>query len=121
MIPLPLPFRGWTLLLLFFFDLNPVPGKLSPGMSVLVWVLNCHQSLGIPQVNKELLSRVFISSKEPIMVPDLGVLNYVEDVRLAPAPLLDDLERDGPAVLQLEVKFLAKATKVIPEMRVTRC
>jgi len=55
------------------------------------------------------------------MVPDLGVLNYVEDVRLAPAPLLDDLERDGPAVLQLEVKFLAKATKVIPEMRVTRC
>jgi hypothetical protein len=80
-------------------------------MSVLVWVLNCLQSLGISQVNKELLSRVFTSSKEPILVPDPGVPNYVEDVRVAPVSLLDDLQRDRPVVLQLEVKFLVKVAK----------
>jgi hypothetical protein len=71
-------------------------------MSILVWVLNCLQSLGIPQDSKGLFSRVLSSSKEPILVPELGVTNYFEDVKLPP-------DKGGlSSVLQLEMKFLVK-------------
>jgi hypothetical protein len=74
-------------------------------MSVLTWAL---QSLRIPQVNKELLSRVFTSSKEPLFVPDLGVLDNVGEVRDPPSLHLDGLESNRPVVLQPEVEGLAK-------------
>jgi hypothetical protein len=96
---------------LLLLCLGPVLEKLSPGMSILVWVLNCLQSLGIPQVNKELFSRVLSFSKEPILVPKLGVPNYFEDVKLPPdlPPILGNLEKGGvPSVLQLEMKLLVK-------------
>jgi hypothetical protein len=61
--------------------------------------------LGIPQVHKELLSRVFISSKEPLLVSDLDVLDYVREVRdTLPLSHLDALDKCRPVVLQLEVK-----------------
>ena len=72
-------------------------------MSVLTWVHNCLQSLRIPQDNKELLSRVFTSSKEPLLV-----LDNVGEVRDPPSLHLDGLERNRPVVLQPEVKGLAK-------------
>jgi len=79
-------------------------------------VLNCLQSLGIPQDNKELFSRVLSSSKEPILVPELGVPNYFEDVKLPPVlpAIPGNLEKKGgglSSVLQLEMKFLVKLVK----------
>ena len=80
---------------MLLLSLGPVLEKLSPVMSIFVWVLNCLQSLGIPQVDKELFSRVLSSSKEPILVPELGVPNYFEDVKLPSAlpPIPGNLER----------------------------
>jgi hypothetical protein len=82
------------LLLLCF---GPVLEKFSPGMSILVWVLNCLQSLGIPQDNKGLFSRFLSSSRKPILVPELGVPNYFEDVRIPPVlpPIPGNLEKGG--------------------------
>jgi len=103
--PLPLPLRGGTLLLLFLFGLVPVPEKLSSRMKVLVWVCKCLQCLRIPQVYKELLSREFTSSKEPLLVPDLDVLDYVREVG-DPPPFshFDTLDRSRPIVLQSNLK-----------------
>jgi len=96
------------LILLFLFVLVPVPEKLSSRMSDLVWVCKCLQCLRIPQVYKELLSRVFTSSKEPLLVPDLGVLDNVGEVRDPPSFHLDSLERNRPVVFQPEVKVPSK-------------
>ncbi len=77
-------------------------------------VLNRLQSLGIPQENKELFSRVLSSSKEPILVPELSVPNYFEDVKLPPVlpSIPGNLEKGGlSSVLQLEMKFLVKLVK----------
>jgi len=90
------------------------PREVEPCDEYPCLVLNCLQSLGIPQDNKELFSRVLSSSKEPILVPKLGVPNYFEDVKLPPdlPPILGNLEKGGvPSVLQLEVKFLVKLVK----------
>jgi len=101
-----------TLLLLSLFNLVPVPEKLSLRMSVLAWVHNCLQSLRIPQVNEELLSRFLPSSKEPLLVPDLGVLDSVGEIRFPPSLHFDRLERNRPVVLQPEVKSLVKVVEV---------
>jgi hypothetical protein len=81
-------------------------------MSILAWVHNCLQSLRIPQVNEELLSRVFTSRKEPLLVPDLDVLDNVGEARLSPSLYLDILERNRPVVFQHEVKSLVKLVEV---------
>jgi len=62
-------------------------------------------TLGIPQVYKEVLPRVFTSSKEPLLVPDLDVLGYVREVG-DPLPLshLDAFDGSRPVVVQSEVK-----------------
>jgi len=51
--------------------------------------------LGNPQDNKGLFSRVLSSSKEPILVSELGVPNYFEDVKLPPVlpPIPGNLEK----------------------------
>jgi len=81
-------------------------------MSVLAWVHKGLQSLRNPQVNAELLSRVFTSSKEPLLVPDLGVPDNVREVRFPPSLYLHRLERISPVVLQPEVKSLVKVVEV---------
>jgi len=74
-------------------------------VSVLAWVCKGLQCLGIPQVYKEVFPRVFTSSKEPLLVPDLDVLDYVREVG-DPLPFfhLDTLDRSRPVVLQPKVK-----------------
>jgi hypothetical protein len=106
--PSSLPLRSGILILLLLFDLVPVPEKLSSRMSVIAWFHSCLQSLRIPQVNKELLSRVFTSSKEPLLVPDLGVLDNVGEVRDSPSFHLDSLERNRPVVFQPKVEVPVK-------------
>jgi hypothetical protein len=70
-------------------------------MSVLVWVCKYLQCLRIPQVYKELLSRDFTSSKEPLLVSDLDVLDYVREVGdLLPLSHLNTLDGCRPIVLQ---------------------
>ncbi len=102
-----LPFGSGTFVFLLLFGLIPVPEKLSSRVSVLAWVCKCFQCLGIPQVHKELFSRVFTSSKEPLLVSDLDVLDYVREVR-DPLPLshLDALDRRRPLSSNLRWKFL---------------
>ena len=74
-------------------------------MSVLAWVCKGLQCLGIPQVYKEVLPRVFTSSKEPLLVPDLDVPDYVRKVgNPLPFSHLDTLDRSRPVVLQSKVK-----------------
>jgi hypothetical protein len=76
-VPSSQPLGSGALVFLFLLELVPVPEKLSSRMSVLVWVCKYLQCLRIPQVYKELLSRDFTSSKEPLPVSDLDVLDYV--------------------------------------------
>ena len=96
------------MILLLLFGLVLVPEKLSSRISVLTWVHNCLQCLRIPQVNKELLSRVFTSSKEPLLVPDLGVPDNVGEVRDPTSFHLDSLKRNRLVVFQPEVKVPTK-------------
>jgi len=74
-------------------------------VSVLAWVCKGLQCLGIPQVYKEVLSRDFTSSKEPLLVPDLDVLDYAREVG-DPLPFFhrDTLDRSRPVVLQPKAK-----------------
>jgi hypothetical protein len=104
-VPSSQPLGSWVLVFLFLLDLVPVPEKLSSRMNVLVWVCKCLSCLRIPQVYKELLSRVFPSSKEPLLVSDLDVLDYVREVR-DPLPLshLNTLDRGRSVFLQPKVK-----------------
>jgi hypothetical protein len=72
-------------------------------MSILFWVLNCLQSLGIPQDNnKELSLESSPLAKSQSWYLSLVSFNYDEVVKLASAPLLDDVERDGPVVFNLK-------------------
>jgi hypothetical protein len=87
---------------LLLLSLGPILKKLSPVMSILVRVLNCLQSLGIPQDNKELSLESFPLAKSQSWYLRLVSFNYDEVVRLASAPLLDDVERDGPVVFNLK-------------------
>jgi hypothetical protein len=87
---------------LLLLTLGPILEKLSPVMSILVWVLNCLQSLGIPQDNKELSLEPSPLAKSRSWYLSLVSFNYDEVVKLASAPLLDDVERDGPVVLNLK-------------------
>ena len=83
-------------------SLGPILEKLSSVMSILVWVLNCLQSLGIPQDNKEPSLKSSPLAKSQSWYLSLVSFNYDEGVRLASAPLLDDVERDGPVVFNLK-------------------
>ncbi len=83
-------------------SLGPILEKLSPVMSILVWVLNCLQSLGIPQDNKEPSLKSSPLAKSQSWYLSLVSFNYDEVVRLASAPLLDDCERDEPVVFNLK-------------------
>ena len=87
---------------MLLLSLGPILEKLSPVMSILVWVLNCLQSLGIPQDNKELSLKSSPLAKSQSWYLSLVSFNYDEVVRLASAPLLDDVERDGPVVFNLK-------------------
>ena len=87
---------------MLLLSLGPILEKLSPVMSILVWVLNCLQSLGIPQDNKELSLESFPLAKSQSWYLSLVSFNYDEVVRLASAPLLDDCERDEPVVFNLK-------------------
>jgi hypothetical protein len=79
---------------LFLLNLGPILEKLSPVMSILVWVLNCLQSLGIPQDAKELSLESSPLAKGQSWYLSLVSFNYDKVVKLASAPLLDDVERD---------------------------
>ncbi|MFN9982753.1 MAG: hypothetical protein ACK53Y_22680 [bacterium] len=83
-------------------SLGPNLEKLSSVMSILVWVLNCLQSLGVPQDNKEPSQKSFPLAKSQSWYLRMVSFNYDEVVRLASAPLLDDVERDGPVVFNLK-------------------
>ena len=87
---------------MLLLSLGPILEKLSSVMSILVWVLNCLQSLGIPQDNKEPSLRSSPLAKSQSWYLSLVSFNYDEVVRLASAPLLDDVERDGPVVFNLK-------------------
>jgi hypothetical protein len=87
---------------LLLLSLGPILEKLSPVMSILVWVLNCLQSLGIPQDNKELSLESSPLAKSQSWYLSLVSFNYDEVVKLASAPLLDDVERDGPVFFNLK-------------------
>jgi hypothetical protein len=99
--PVSFPLRDGSLPL-FLLSLGPILEKLSPVMSNLVWVLNCLQSLGIPQDNKEPSLKSSPLAKSQSWYLSLVSFNYDEVVRLASAPLLDDVERDGPVVFNLK-------------------
>jgi hypothetical protein len=86
---------------LLLLSLRPILEMLSPVMSILVWILKCLQSLGIPQDNKELSLESSPLAKSQSWFLKLVSFNYDEVVRLASAPLLDDCERDGPVVFNL--------------------
>jgi hypothetical protein len=87
---------------LLLLSLGPILEKLSPVVSILVWVLNCLQSLGIPQDNKELSLEFSPLAKSQSWYLSLVSFNYDEVVKLASAPLLDDVERDVPVVFNLK-------------------
>jgi hypothetical protein len=87
---------------LLLLRLGPILEKLSPVISILVWVLNCLQSLGFPQDNKELSLESFPLAKSQSWYLRMVSFNYDEVVRLASAPLLDDCKRDGPVVFNLK-------------------
>ena len=99
--PVSFPLRDGSLPLILL-SLGPILEKLSPVMSILVWVLNCLQSLGIPQDNKEPSLKSSPLAKSQSWYLSLVSFNYDEVVRLASAPLLDDVERDGPVVFNLK-------------------
>ena len=99
--PVSFPLRDGSLPLLPL-SLGPILEKLSSVMSILVWVLNCLQSLGIPQDNKEPSLKSSPLAKSQSWYLGLVSFNYDEVVRLASAPLLDDCERDGPVVFNLK-------------------
>jgi hypothetical protein len=84
------------------FSLGPILEKSSSVMRILVWVLNCLQSLGIPQDNEELSLESSPLAKSQSWYLSLVSFNYDEVVRLASAPLLDDCERDEPVVFNLK-------------------
>jgi len=79
-VPSSLPLGNGAPVFLLLLELVPVPEKLSSRMKVLVWICKSLQCLRIPQVYKELVSREFTSSKEPLLVPDLDVLDDVREV-----------------------------------------
>ena len=87
---------------MLLLSLGPILEKLSPVMSILVWVLNCLQSLGIPQDNKEPSLKSSPRAKSQSWYLGLVSFHYDEVVRLASAPLLNDVERDGPIVFNLK-------------------
>jgi hypothetical protein len=76
---------------LLLLCLGPNLEKLSPVMSILVWVLNCLQSLGIPQDNKKLSLKSSPLAKSQSWYLSLVSFNYDEVVKLASAPLNDDV------------------------------
>jgi hypothetical protein len=87
---------------LLLLSLGPILEKLSPVMSILVWVLNCLQSLGILQDNKEFSLESSPLAKSKSWFLSLLSFNYDEVVKLASAPLPNDVERDGPVVFNLK-------------------
>ncbi len=87
---------------MLLLSLGPILEKLSPVMSIFVGVLNCLQSHGIPQDNKELSLESFPLAKSQSWYLRMVSFNYDEGVRLASALLLDDVERDGPVVFKLK-------------------
>jgi hypothetical protein len=97
---------------LLLLCLSPVLEKLSPGMSIFVWVLNCLQSLGNPQDNKELSLESSPLAKSQSWYLSMVSFNYDEVVKLASAPLLNDVERDGPVVFNLKQRVFSKWQKV---------
>lgn len=99
-VPSSLPLGNGALVLFFLLELVPVPEKLSSRMKVLVWICKSLQCLRIPQVYKELVFREFTSSKEPLLVPDLDVLDDVREVADVTPFHLDTLDRSRPAVVQ---------------------
>jgi hypothetical protein len=80
-------------------------------MSILVWVLNCLQSLGIPQDAKELSLESSPLAKGQSWYLSLVSFNYDKVVKLASAPLLDDVERDWPVVINLKWRVFSKWQK----------
>jgi len=100
-VPSSLPLGSGALVFFFLLELVPAPEKLSSRMSVLVWVCKCLQCLRVPQVYKELVSREFTSSKEPLLIPDLDVLDDIREVAdVTSFSHLDTLDRSWPVVLQ---------------------
>ena len=87
---------------MFLLSLGPILEKLSPVMSILVWVLNCLQSLGIPQDSKEPSLKSSLLAKSQSWYLSLVSFNYDEEVKLASAPLHNDVERYGPVVFNLK-------------------
>ena len=87
---------------MLLLSLGPNLEKLSPVMSILVWVLDCLQSLGIPQDNKEPSLKSSPLAKSQSWYLSLVSFNYDEVVRLPSSPLLDDVEMDGPVVFNLK-------------------
>ena len=108
--PVPFSLRDGSLPLLPL-SLGPILEKLSSVMSILVWVLNCLQSLGIPQDNKEPSLKSSPLAKSQSWCLGLVSFNYDEVVRLASAPLLDDVERDGPVVFNLKWRVFSRWQK----------
>jgi hypothetical protein len=96
---------------LLLLSLGPILEKLSPVMSILVQVLNCLQSLGIPQDNKELSLKSSPLAKSQSYYLSLLSFNYDEVVKLASAPLLNDVERDRPVVFNLKGRVFSKWQK----------
>ncbi len=80
-------------------------------MSILVWVLNCLQSLGILQDNKKLSLESSPLAKSKSLFLSLLSFNYDEVVKLASAPLPNDVERDGPVVFNLKWRVFSKWQK----------
>jgi len=103
-VPSSLPLGNGAPVFLLLLELVPVPEKLSSRMKVLVWVCKSLQCLRIPQVYKELVSRELTSSKEPLLVPDLDVLDDVREVADVTPFHLDTLDRSRPVVLQPNLK-----------------
>jgi len=104
-VPSSLPLGIGAPVLLFLLELVPVPEELGSRMKVLVWVCKSLQCLRVPQVYKELVSRKFTSSKEPLLIPDLNVLDDIREVAdVTSFSHLDTLDRSRSIVLQSNLK-----------------